>query len=1739
MKNFTFLNALLLRRYVALCVFLMSLQMGWGQYNGTGTFTKITSIGALSDGYYVIVNSGDTFAMNNSYVASTYLDRVSVSPAANTLTNPSSAIVWKIETNGGGRTIYNEGIQRYVSYTGTANNVQIVTNVATNNQRWNITYSNNLFNFANLQVTARILQYNASSPRFACYTSIQQRFLLYKMETVVSPTISTTGTLSAISTTYGTASSNTIFNVSGANMTAGIAINPPVGFQVSTTLDFSSNVGNNGFPITVGAAGTIASTPIYVRLDAATVPGLYSGNVVLSSPGATNVNVATVSSTVSTKNLTISGLIGANKVYDGNTTATTTGTASLVGIVGGDVVSLAGTPIFSFTTASVGNGKSITTAGYTLSGTHAARYTLSQPTGLTANITPKALTITANNVTKTAGVLLSGGSGSTAFSSDGLVGSQTIGSVSIAYGSAGATTGDGATPGTYLNQVTPSNAVGGTFSVANYNITYITGTITVEAPPSEPTMLVSGELVALSTIYGTPSTATSFTVSGAAMNEGITITPPVGFEVATSSNFSTTIGTNSFPLIIGSAGIIPNTTIYVRLRAVATVVGSPYAGNITLTSSGSPSEIVATIASAVSAKNLTISGLTASNKTYNALLDVSVTGTPIYDGLVNGESFTVTGSPTWSFATKTIGNGKVLNLSGTYLTPSTNYLVTQPSLTANITAKELTVGGASVQNKMYDANTTAVVIGATLVGVESGDTVSLSGNGTFASANAANGISVTTSFTLSGPDASNYIVTQPSGLTGNITPKALSIIANDVTKEVGTTLTGGSGSTAFTSTGLISGQTIGSVTIAYGTGAEAGAAVGTYSNQVFLSAATGGTFLASNYSITYVAGNIIVQNTTSIVLTNMGSAVVEDFDSMESSATASLPIGIRSGNDFTMATSSTTLAYGTSGTNSVTGTSSGGIINWANGVTASALDRAIGFLNTGSFTSPRFIVVSILNTTENTINSLEIDWDYEKYRSGSRAFDWTFFHGNDVSPSIAATEGNQSYSADANNTTVFNPPTAISKTVILNNLSIEAGQRYYFLWTFTGNGGSSNGQGIGIDNLSIKPCRTTSITSQPSATAQSTCINGTAFSPLSVTASGTDLVFQWEQSTDGVTGWIAAVGGTESTTNSFTPSNVTAGTNYYRCIITNGCGEIASSEVSAAITVSNNNNWIGTSGLWSDGANWSCGSIPLATSNLTISNGTPTLDLDFVVGSSGSLILEGTASLLIASNASLTIAGEANFNNRPITIRSNATGTASIGHVTGTLTGATNVTAERYIPAKRAWRLLTSPLKGETNTSIYENWQNNGVVAAGTGLLLWGPQGGGSSGLGTGPQTNIWRHAGTTWVPIVNSSNTDLFELDSNNAYLVYVTGPYGSDNITSGATATTFDATGSLITGDVIHTINGNQFRLIPNPYASPLNTEALVSSNTGSKVWMLDPTIGLGAYVTYDGQNWSTPTPVGNDKYIQSGQAFFVRTNVGNTFNIREVHKVAGNSSTWFERDANNITNSESTDRIRVLLYKLVANNWHYVDGALAVNSSDGNNEVDDIDAGKIANFNESLSFRNGTTNLSIEYRALPEEEDVQPIRLTATTATPYQIRLYVEHYSNSAMQPFLEDTQTGTLTAIPTDGSEVIVSFTGVVSNASTPDNRFRIVYESVLDIDQPTSSNFSVYPNPVDNGQVHIDFKTLPSAASYSISTLLGQHVQRGTLTDTQNTVFLTHLEKGIYLVQVTQDDKVITKKLYIQ
>jgi len=543
-------------------------------------------------------------------------------------------------------------------------------------------------------------------------------------------------------------------------------------------------------------------------------------------------------------------------------------------------------------------------------------------------------------------------------------------------------------------------------------------------------------------------------------------------------------------------------------------------------------------------------------------------------------------------------------------------------------------------------------------------------------------------------------------------------------------------------------------------------------------------------------------------------------------------------------------------------------------------------------------------------------------------------------------------------------------------------------------------------------------------------------------------------------------------------------------------------------------------------------------SELNINGGTVTIDSGVTLTVEALNITEGalsgSGSLRVNQVLNKTTLGEFNTNGQLI-LNSDASNTARVAQVTGTITG--NVTTERYLPAKRAWRLLASPVKGTTNHSVFANWQNNGTDN-GRGLLLWHPSPVGTatptssnSGLFVGAQPNIYNYVNGAWTAVTNTNTTYVSTASQNNAFMVFVTGPHASSNFTSTSAVTTSSASGQLITGNVNHNIVANQFTLLGNPYASPINPVSLVSNNSGSKLWMLDPSVGLGAYITYDG-NWVPEAPSGNDAYIQSGQGFFVRSTQTN-FNIAETDKVAGNSNTWFAKQSVQNTNE---NKIRVLLDKQINNEWQLADGILSVSGNNYSNEVDAQDALKVTNFNENIQFRNGTNNLAIEYQNLPTATTEQPIRLTGTTATSYRLRVRTEGFVSSDVQPILQDTQSGTNHLITTDGTTIEIPFTGVVSTTSNPDNRFKIVYQQVLGVEQPNYNTLQVYPNPVTQGQFVIALPNSSEVATYEITNYLGQIVQKGNLTAGNTNVSIASQAVGVYLVRVQQNGEVYTTKI---
>jgi len=581
-------------------------------------------------------------------------------------------------------------------------------------------------------------------------------------------TISGAATATAFTTTYGTASTVQSFSVSGSNLTANLVATAPTGFEVSA--DGTTYGSTATFTQTSGSA----SGTLRVRLAAnAAVSGTYNSlNIVLSSTGATTVNIVTASTgnTVAAKGLMITGLTAENKNWDDTTTATVTGTAAFSGLISGDSsLTPGGSVTWAFADANVGTNKTLNRTGsYTVS---SSNYSLTQPT-LTASIAavaPSAPTIT--------GITAGNGQLSVAFTAPTSSGGASItdykysidggalvlvGSTSSPFIITGLTNGQ-----LYAVQLYAVNSAGNSLASSAVNGTPLA--------PSSPTITVAPATFgsAYSTTYGTVSSTQTFAVSGSTLNSDLTVTAPAGLEISLSSGS----GYAGSLTLSQTSGAVFSSTIYARLKATA-AAGSYNSASIDVSGGGATAQSVSTTSSGnvVGQAALTITGIGIANKVYDRTNTATITGTATYGGLQNGESFSVTGTPSASFATATVGLAKPVAVVG-YTAPNSNYTLTQPTLAADISAVALTVTGATVTPKSYDGNTVATINGATLSGVISPDVVTLSGgtSGTFANANVGTGIAVSTTMGITGADAGNYSFTAPTGLVGEIT-KATAVI---------------------------------------------------------------------------------------------------------------------------------------------------------------------------------------------------------------------------------------------------------------------------------------------------------------------------------------------------------------------------------------------------------------------------------------------------------------------------------------------------------------------------------------------------------------------------------------------------------------------------------------------------------------------------------------------------------------------------------------------------------------------------------------------------------------------------------------------------------------------------------------------------------------------------------------------------------------------------------------------------
>ena len=443
-----------------------------------------------------------------------------------------------------------------------------------------------------------------------------------------------------------------------------------------------------------------------------------------------------------------------------------------------------------------------------------------------------------------------------------------------------------------------------------------------------------------------------------------------------------------------------------------------------------------------------------------------------------------------------------------------------------------------------------------------------------------------------------------------------------------------------------------------------------------------------------------------------------------------------------------------------------------------------------------------------------------------------------------------------------------------------------------------------------------------------------------------------------------------------------------------------------------------------------------------------------------------------------------------LTLLSTSTNTADVSAVTGVITGYVNV--ERYLPAKRAWRLLTAPVRGTGTTTgnIFSTWQISGAATANRGMFITGPgainQTPTSSNNGldyttrTSSSMKTWSYGLTTPAyTAVSSTNTPISTNNGNAGspdnigYFVFVRGDRTPANIAAFSTSTsvtTLTSVGPLQTGmqtfALSATAAAGSYVLMGNPYAAPVDITKVLATATTTNVnytfYTWDASLAtVGAFVTFqstDGVTYSKSPTSSQTTVLQSGQAFFVKTIAANTATslvFKEAYKSTSVLPTagFKPNTVNNALDMNSSLRAN-LYYVHADSSIALADGNLTqFNNSYSDSVVDNEDAIKLINTNENLGLSRHNATLAIESRPNLMVTDTIFLHLVKTTQRAYRFQFEPLNLDNSNLVGYLQDKYLNTSTEISLSNTTPI-DFAVDANAGSAAADRFQIVFKTVL-------------------------------------------------------------------------------------
>ena len=543
------------------------------------------------------------------------------------------------------------------------------------------------------------------------------------------------------------------------------------------------------------------------------------------------------------------------------------------------------------------------------------------------------------------------------------------------------------------------------------------------------------------------------------------------------------------------------------------------------------------------------------------------------------------------------------------------------------------------------------------------------------------------------------------------------------------------------------------------------------------------------------------------------------------------------------------------------------------------------------------------------------------------------------------------------------------------------------------------------------------------------------------------------------------------------------------------------------------------------------------TINWQINNGANiTLNGSLTNAAGCSFTMGTSSSLTLTSNSVFRNNGTADFNNQLVVLKSDASGTAMMGNSANAIANATNVQIERYIPNRRAWRLLAAPLVAASAPTILNAWQE-GVSGSnpnpGYGTWVSSTTGiNGYDGLSGTTSIKFWKI--NNWGLVSNTNTTKV--TDFGGAWYLFVRGDKTVTNMAP-STSTTLRMKGAIQQGNVSGVgAAGTSMSLIPNPYACAIDYEAVFTGNgsnpSHATLYIWDANLGsIGGYrtITRTGVNTYTSVPGGfaNPQYIESGQAFFVAANT--TLNFTEAMKVTGAAPHSVYKST-----PVSTTSLAINLLSVNKNDALLLDGVSVQFADEFSNTPSAEDVLKMENINENLSINNHFANYAIDKRQSVQGKDIVPLRFWNTNAKNYQLQFEPTSFPAS-VHAFLIDAYTQTTTAINTQEASTY-HFDITTDPASQDANRFSVVFENARTNNSAVSNStaVTVYPNPLQGNGFYLVCNNLEKGNyTVQVTSITGAVVYTTSIqhdnANTHQIVPNTDMPAGVYHVIVKNNN----------